>query len=129
MGNGRAVEITAIADICEARRQAAHAMFPSARVYPNHASLLAAEAEGLDFVDIATPPVHHAENRPRCARHGLHVLCEKPLATNAEDAQAMLRHAREARRCSSPATTTNMRQWSRSCAAFSTRESSVPCTW
>jgi len=36
-------------------------MFPSARIYPNHASLLAAEAGALDFVDIATPPVHHAE--------------------------------------------------------------------
>jgi len=31
-------------------------MFPFARVYPDHASLLTAEAGKLDFLDIATPP-------------------------------------------------------------------------
>ena len=98
MGNGRAVEITAIADICEARRQVAHEMFPAARVYPDHASLLVAEADALDFLDIATPPVHHAEIAHAALGRGLHVLCEKPMATTAEDAQAMLRHASEARR-------------------------------
>jgi len=98
MGNGRAVEITALADICEARRQAAHAMFPAARIYQDHASLLAAEAGNLDFVDIATPPVHHATITHAALDRGLHVLCEKPMATSAEDARAMLRHASEAHR-------------------------------
>jgi predicted dehydrogenase len=32
MSNGRAVEIVAVADICEARRQKAHAKFPDARI-------------------------------------------------------------------------------------------------
>ena len=42
--------------------------------------------------------MHHAEIAHAALNQGLHVLCEKPLATSAQDAQAMLRHAREARR-------------------------------
>jgi predicted dehydrogenase len=98
MGNGRAVEITAIADVCAARRQVAHEQFTAARIYPDHASLLAAEAGGLDFLDVATPPAHHAGIACAALDRGLHVLCEKPMATTAEDARAMLAHAREAGR-------------------------------
>ena len=98
MGNGRAVEIIAVADICEARRQVAHAQFPQARIYGDHRSLLAAEAGNLDFVDIATPPAHHAEIAHAAFDHGLHVLCEKPMATTVDEAGSMLRHAQEARR-------------------------------
>ncbi len=98
MGNGRAVEIKAVADICESRRQAAHDKFPSARIYDDYVSLLAAEAGSLDFVDITTPPAHHAEIAHAALARGLHVLCEKPMATNGADASAMLQHAAEARR-------------------------------
>jgi predicted dehydrogenase len=98
MVNGRGAEITAVADICEARRQAAHQRFPSARIYNDHVSLLTAEATNLDFVDISTPPAHHAEIAHAALALGLHVLCEKPMATSGVDASEMLRHALEARR-------------------------------
>jgi predicted dehydrogenase len=98
MGNGRAVEIVAVADICEARRQAARLQFPDAHIYPDFRSLLAAEADKLDFIDIATPPAHHAEIAHAAFDRGLHVLCEKPMATSAEEAAGMLRHAQDARR-------------------------------
>lgn len=102
MSNGRAVEIVAVADICEARRQLAHAKFPDARIYSDFRSMLAAEAGNesgkVDFVDIATPPAHHAEIAHAAFDHGLHVLCEKPMATSAEEAAGMLKHAQEARR-------------------------------
>ena len=98
MSNGRAVEIVAVADICEARRQKAHAKFPDARIYSDYRSMLAAEAGKIDFVDIATPPAHHAEITHAAFDRGLHVLCEKPMATSAEEATGMLRHAQEAGR-------------------------------
>src|SRR5512141_2456309 len=82
MGNGRAVEIVAVADICEARRQAAHERFASAGIYNDHVSLLTAEAANLDFVDITVPPAHHAEVAHAALALGLHVLCEKPMATS-----------------------------------------------
>jgi len=98
MGNGRAVEIVAVADICEARRQMAHAKFPDARIYSDFRAMLAGEAGKIDFVDIATPPAHHAEIAHAAFDRGLHVLCEKPMATTAEEAAGMLKHALEARR-------------------------------
>jgi predicted dehydrogenase len=98
MSNGRDVEIVAVADICEARRQAAHKVFPEARLYPDHQSLLAAEAGNLDFVDVTTPPAYHGEIAHAALDRGLHVLCEKPMATSTEEARSMLRHAVESRR-------------------------------
>ena len=92
------VDIRAVADVSEERRQLAATHFPGARIYADHATLLDAEANNLDFVDIATPPSEHAAIAIAALQHGLHVLCEKPLATSIDDAQAMLDQARSARR-------------------------------
>jgi predicted dehydrogenase len=92
------VEIVAVADVSEERRELARRHFPGVRVYADHRALLAAEHSNLDFVDVATPPSDHAEVAHAALDRGLHVLCEKPLATSIEDARAMLRHAAEAQR-------------------------------
>lgn len=47
------------------------------------------ELEGVDFVDICTPPTTHAALISAALRKGLHVLCEKPLVTNLADLDAM----------------------------------------
>ena len=93
-----AFEIVAVAEICAARRARARELLPSARIYPDTKSLLAAEASRLDFVDIATPPCDHAAIAHAAFEHGLHVFCEKPIATSAADAHALLDHARKVRR-------------------------------
>ncbi|MFO0660688.1 MAG: Gfo/Idh/MocA family oxidoreductase [Polyangiaceae bacterium] len=87
------VRIEAIADSCEERRIAAKNEFPHARMYADAQSLLEAESHRLDFVDIATPPHVHAEIARSAMARGLHVLCEKPLATTLADAKAMLEDA------------------------------------
>jgi predicted dehydrogenase len=87
------VEIVAIADICQARRERALEVFPNARIYDNHRSLLDAEVAKLDFVDVATPPCDHAMVALDALDAGLHVLCEKPLAWSTEQAASMLRRA------------------------------------
>ena len=50
-------------------------------------------ASNLDFVDIATPPCDHAAIAHAAFEHGLHVFCEKPIATSGADARSMLDHA------------------------------------
>ena len=68
------------------------------RVYASHAELLEKEAGRISFVDITTPPAHHAEIAHAALDRGLHVLCEKPLTTTTEAARGLLDHARRARR-------------------------------
>ena len=46
--------------------------------------------ENLDAVYIATPNDSHRFLTERCSAAGKHVLCEKPMATNFADAQAMI---------------------------------------
>jgi predicted dehydrogenase len=92
------LEIVAVADVCAARRDKARQILPGARIYPDTKTLLQAEARQLDFVDIATPPCDHAAIAHAAFEHGLHVFCEKPIATSAADARAMLDHATAAKR-------------------------------
>lgn len=89
----RDVEIVAIADVCEARRSLAREAIPGVRVYATHDELLRAEAAGLDFLDVATPPVDHAAIAHAALECGLHVLCEKPLTSTPDEARDLLRHA------------------------------------
>jgi predicted dehydrogenase len=91
-------QIVAVADVCASRREKARQVLPHARIYPDTKTLLTAEARQLDFVDIATPPCDHAAIAHAAFEHGLHVFCEKPIATSAADARAMLDHATAAKR-------------------------------
>jgi predicted dehydrogenase len=50
----------------------------------------------VDAVYIALPNSLHREYTERAARHGVHVLCEKPLAVTARDAEAMIRATEKA---------------------------------
>lgn len=89
--------VVAVADVCAARRELARSRLPGARIYEDAQSLLAAERD-LDFVDIATPPRDHAPIACAAMARGLHVLCEKPLATSERDAAAVLEQATRTRR-------------------------------
>lgn len=90
------LRIAAVVEPCEARHAAARRAFPDVRVYRDVGKLL--ERERLDFVDVCTPPSEHAAIARRAFAAGLHVLCEKPLATTLADAQAMAAAAQRARR-------------------------------
>ncbi len=48
------------------------------------------ETPGLDAVVVATPNCFHEDGVLAAARHGKHVLCEKPLAINAASARRMV---------------------------------------
>lgn len=91
-------EIAAIADVSPARREAAARALPRARIYADHESLLAQEASQLDFVDIAAPPYAHTAVARAALSRGLHVLCEKPLATSVEDACSLFALAEQKKR-------------------------------
>jgi predicted dehydrogenase len=96
--SSRDVAIVAVADGCAARREAARRALPNVRVYPDHRALFDAEARELDFVDVAAPPYVHVEVAHAALDHGLHVLCEKPLAVSLDAAHGLVEHALRAGR-------------------------------
>jgi predicted dehydrogenase len=55
------------------------------------------ESPLVDIVDIGAPNDLHAEIAIAAARNGKHILCEKPLALNVKQAEAMLAAAQKAR--------------------------------
>jgi len=63
-------------------------------VYPTLAELFAARRP--DAVIVATPNVLHAPNGIACARHGVPVLVEKPIADSLSSAQQMIDAAERA---------------------------------
>ena len=57
------------------------------REYSSFAEMLADAA--IDLVVVAPPNRHHTAQSLQALEAGKHVLCEKPMALNAVDAQAM----------------------------------------
>lgn len=81
--------------VCDLRRETAADLARRWGAPATHADfheMLA--AEDLDAVAVATPDRFHCEPVVACLESGKDVLCEKPLATTLEDAEAM-RHAVE----------------------------------
>lgn len=52
--------------------------------------------DDVDLVSIVTPPATHMEITLAALANGKHVLCEKPMALNADEAWRMVERAREA---------------------------------
>ncbi|MFY9177276.1 MAG: Gfo/Idh/MocA family oxidoreductase [Caldicoprobacterales bacterium] len=62
--------------------------FSKYNLYTDYDEML--EKEDLDYVDIALPTYLHAEATIKALNKGIHVLCEKPMALNTEECQAMI---------------------------------------
>jgi predicted dehydrogenase len=81
-------EIVAIASQRMESAQATASAFGIAHAYDDWQTML--NAHQADLVCIATPTVHHAAMTLTALDRGAHVLCEKPMAMHAGEAQAML---------------------------------------
>ncbi len=83
-------ELVAFCDLIKERAVKAAKEFGAqdARVYTDYKELLK-EAD-IDVVHVLTPNVSHAPITVDAFEAGKHVLCEKPMAHNTEDAQRMM---------------------------------------
>ncbi|MEQ8842803.1 MAG: Gfo/Idh/MocA family oxidoreductase [Acidimicrobiales bacterium] len=82
------VAVTVIDHHDDRRREAVRA-FPRAET----AASLEEVAAEMDAVIVATPPLSHYELGRTALAHGCHVLIEKPLTTNADEARELIRQA------------------------------------
>ncbi|WP_276256250.1 Gfo/Idh/MocA family protein [Halomontanus rarus] len=86
LGRTERGELAAITDISDENLQAAAEEFdvPEENQYADYEEMIA--NENLDAIAVTTPHGLHAEQLLTGLDNGLHVLCEKPLCTNLEDA-------------------------------------------
>lgn len=69
------------------------------RIYPDFdtmAFMEATRADGIRAVSVVTPNHMHAAPAIAFLRHGIHVICDKPLTASLEDAQALQAEAARA---------------------------------
>ncbi len=85
------VEVAAIAGPDVERCQAVANQYGIPQVFADYREMLAL---GLDAVSIGVPNVFHATMTIDALAAGCHVLCEKPLAINADEAARMVEAAR-----------------------------------
>lgn len=87
-----AVEIVAVCDLIEERAQEAAEQY-GAKAYTNYEEMLAVEK--VDAVSVCLPNYLHAPVSITALNAGCHVLCEKPMATSREEAEEMIKVAKE----------------------------------
>lgn len=90
----RQVTLTAAADLRPERREWAKATLPgNVQVFASGQELI--ESGACDAVLIAVPHYDHPVLSESALRHGLHVLCEKPVAVYTQQVRPVLEAARE----------------------------------
>jgi len=86
-----ATEMVAVSDLDSERLAQVRRQRPGLRVTTDYAEILS--DPGIDAVAVATPVSSHFEIAMRALRAGKHVLVEKPLAANAEQAARLVEEA------------------------------------
>ena len=87
------VEMVAFSDIEIEKAEKAAAEYGSedAKVYEDYKELL--QDKEIDVVHVCTPNISHAEISIAAMEAGKHVMCEKPMAINSEEAKSMVEAA------------------------------------
>lgn len=86
-------EMVVVCDINPDTAKKASEMYGVTRTTPDYRDVI--NDPEIDIVSVATPNAVHMEPTILALQAGKHVICEKPLAMNAEQAKAMCRAARD----------------------------------
>jgi len=86
--NDLGIQVTAVSDpdVSKTKR------YQDATAYTDYQSMV--DAGGFDVLHICLPHYLHAPAAIYAMEHGIHVLCEKPMATTMEDAEEMIKVAK-----------------------------------
>jgi predicted dehydrogenase len=86
--NTPGVQLYAACDVLEDRAKAMAEKFDIPHVFTDYEEML--KLPELDVVSVCTPPFAHKDATVASLQAGKHVLCEKPMAFNGDEAQAMV---------------------------------------
>src|SRR4051794_6815893 len=86
------VELIAVCDINEERALVVAEKY-GVKAYTNYEELV--RNGSVDAVSVCTPNYLHAPISIAALNAGIHVLCEKPMATSKEEAEAMIAASKE----------------------------------
>jgi len=86
-------QMVAVSDLNREKAEAFAKQFNIPHVFGSHQEMLA--GVDLDVASVCTPDFAHAQPTIDCARAGVHVLVEKPLAVKVSDAEAIIAAAHE----------------------------------
>ena len=78
------------------REWAAQYGFPERNIFSYADMAKLADAKDIAIVHVVTPNALHAEHSIAAAKAGKHVMCEKPMATSADQCEAMIAAAKAA---------------------------------
>ena len=81
-------ELVAVCDISQDRLDRFREVWEVEKTFADYREML--EDADLDIVSICTPHNLHCEMTLKAAEEGVHVLCEKPIAMNLDEADAMI---------------------------------------
>ncbi|KOP64659.1 oxidoreductase [Bacillus sp. FJAT-18019] len=84
--------LAAVYSRTEDKGKAFAAKYADPKVYTDLAMML--KDDEIDAVYIASPNSYHVDQAILCMNHGKHVLCEKPMASNAVEVSAMIEAAK-----------------------------------
>lgn len=92
------VKVIAVCDVVKERAESFADRYgiPKKNVFTDYNDI--AEMDELDAISVCTPNNFHAGPTIAALEHGKHVLCEKPIAGNAIDGQAMVDAAKKAKK-------------------------------
>jgi predicted dehydrogenase len=86
------IRVTALVDPSPVATATLKAHFPAAHCFSQVEDVTRGVAQ---WAVVASPPAYHAQHTVSLLTQGLHVLCEKPMASNLADAQHMVACAQE----------------------------------
>jgi predicted dehydrogenase len=87
-------EVVAVMDAIKERAEATARSFHIKKWYSDYEEML--KDGEIEAVDICSPPNAHAEQALKAAEAGKHILCEKPISTNLDDASKLESEVRKA---------------------------------
>lgn len=85
--------LAAVYSRTEEKGKAFAAKYADPKVYTDLETML--QDDEIDAVYIASPNSYHVDQAILCMNHGKHVLCEKPMASNAAEVSAMIEAAKK----------------------------------